>query len=82
MNSTKTMTAAQIPSTIGMPITGSASGSALGRSIVGTVAVAADHCALTTSVVRDRAFAAGTGSIVSPTQAYFPGTSAWRPPSC
>ncbi len=78
MNSTMTTTTTQIASTFGMPISGHASGSTLGRTVVG----AADKCALATPVVRDRKFAAGTGSIVSPAQAYFPGTSAWRPPSC
>ena len=82
MISTMTTTTAQTPSTFGMPISGSASGSILGRSIVGAFVSAADKCALATPVVRDRQFAAGTGSIVSPAQAYFPGTSAWRPPSC
>ena len=78
MISTMTKTTTQISSTFGMPISGRASGSTLGRTVVG----AADKCALATLDVRDRRFVAGTGSIVSPAQAYFPGTSAWRPPSC
>ena len=82
MISTMTTTTTKTSSSFGMPISGSASASILGRHIVGTAVAAADKCALATLVVRDRRFAAGTGSIVSPAQAYFPGTSAWRPPSC
>jgi len=80
--STVTKPTAQIPSTFGMPIVGSASGAHLGRSIVVGVVGAADTCALITPVVRDREFAGAAGSVVSQAQAYFPGTSAWRPPSC
>ena len=85
MISTMTKTAARIPSTFAMPISGSASVAGLGcpqgQTIVATVG-AADARALATPVVRDRKFAGATGSIVSQAQAYFPGTSAWRPPSC
>jgi len=77
MIETMTTMTAQTPSSSGMPINGSASGSALGHLVVG-----ADKCALATPVVRDRKLAAATGSIVSPDQAYFPGTRAWRPPGC
>jgi len=85
MSSTMTKTAARIPSTFGMSISGSASVAGLGcpkvHTIVATVG-AVDARALATPVVRDRKLAAATGSIVSQAQAYFPGTSAWRPPSC
>ena len=64
-----------------MPTTGSAFIAGQGCPVVATVVGAADARALATPVVRDRKFA-GAGSIVSQAQAYFPGTSAWRPPSC
>ena len=82
MSSTMTKTAARIPSTFAMPTTGSAFIAGQGCPVVATVVGAADARALATPVVRDRKLAAATGSIVSQAQAYFPGTSAWRPPSC
>jgi len=87
MSSTMTKTTAGIPSTFAMPISaGSASvagqGCPKGHTILAAVVGAADARALATPVVRDRKFAGATGSIVSQAQAYFPGTSAWRPPSC
>ena len=73
----KTMTTmtAQIPSSFGMPTSGHATGSTLGR-FVGSV----DACAIAAPVVRDRKAVAGIGTGL--VQGYFPGTTAWRPPTC
>jgi len=76
MNSTKLWMTAQTPSAFGMPISG---GHAFG--------VSTDVCtAATTLVVRERgSIAAGMGATDGNTglaQSYFPGTSAWRPPTC
>ena len=73
----KTMTTmtAQIPSSFGMPTSGHATGSTLGR-ITGSAA----GYAVATSVVCDRKAAAGIGTGL--VQGYFPGTTAWRPPTC
>jgi hypothetical protein len=80
MSSTMTKTAALIPSTFGMPTSGSAPVAGLGCPVVALGA--ADARVLATPDVRDRKFAGATGSIVSQGKAYFPGTSAWRPPGC
>ena len=75
MNSTKLWMTAQTPSCFGMPI----SGHAFGASVSAT-----DSRFVTTTVVRDRA-AATQGAVkggMGLAQAYFPGTSAWRPPTC
>ena len=60
---------AQVPSASGMPVSGHAFGS-----------TATCATAPTTSVVRDRK--AITGADMGLVQGYFPGTSAWRPPTC
>ena len=76
MNSINLWMTAQTPSTFGMPISGHAFGTST------------DVCtAATTVVVRERA-----GILAAPksatkgdlglAQSYFPGTSAWRPPTC
>jgi hypothetical protein len=76
MNSTKLRMTAQTPSSFGMPISGHA---------FGVAAVATDVCTAT-RIVRERAtVAAGTGATdgdAGLAQSYFPGTSAWRPPTC
>ncbi|HYF71240.1 MAG TPA: hypothetical protein VD864_00385 [Nocardioides sp.] len=79
MNSTKTWMTAQTPSPFGMPISGHA---------FGMTRRAADSCAAAaTVVVRDRKAGIGstTGAVKTDlglAQSYFPGTSAWRPPTC
>jgi hypothetical protein len=72
MNSNKLWMTAQTPSCIGMPIYGSAFGTrgTTAAPVAGLVAVATD--------VRDR-HVAGVQSLAMGT---FPGTSAWRPPTC
>ena len=73
MNSIKLSMKAQAPSCFGMPVYGSTSGITRGTTTAleaGFVAVAAD--------IRDR-HAAGVQSLAMGT---FPGTSAWRPPTC
>ena len=75
MSKTMTTMTAQIPSSFGMPTSGHATGSTLGR-IAGSV----EACALATAVVRDRKAVAGIGTGL--VQGYFPGTTAWRPPTC
>ncbi len=69
MISIKNPMTAQVPSASGMPISGHAVGSTV-------------RCATapTTAVVRDRK--AITGADLGLVQGYFPGTSAWRPPTC
>lgn len=79
MNSIKYWMAAQHPSCFGMPISGSAS----------RVTVATADVRTATTVVRER-IAAAMGAVVKSDQglalsaatAYFPGTDAWRPPTC
>lgn len=69
MISINIQTAAQIPSGLGMPISGHALGSTNLRSV--------NPCAAGTTVsARDRKAVTGW------TTGYFPGTSAWRPPTC
>jgi hypothetical protein len=79
MNSNKLWMTAQTPSAFGMPISGHAFG------------VTTDVCtAAATVVVRERAgIAAAATAVTGATkgdmglaQSYFPGTSAWRPPTC
>ena len=75
MNSTKLWKTAPNPSCFGMPISGHAFGAAV---------PATESRIATTLVVRDRA-AATQGAVkggMGLAQAYFPGTSAWRPPTC
>jgi hypothetical protein len=72
MISNKTQMAAQIPSGFGAPTCGHA---------FGITAVLASPRTLGTSVVRDRKDV-GTKGDMGITTAYFPGTSAWRPPNC
>ena len=69
MISIKNHMTAQVPSAFGAPISGIALGTATPCAPV-----------VTTSVVRDRK--ATTGADMGLTQGYFPGTSAWRPPTC
>lgn len=64
--------AAQIPSAFGAPVCGHAFETAL-RSTTTT--------GIATSVVRDRKATLVKGDM-SIALAYFPGTSAWRPPPC
>ena len=79
MNSIKTWKTAQTPSPFGMPISGHA---------FAVTTRATDSCsAAATLVVRARR--AGNGSTPGAVKAdmglaqpYFPGTSAWRPPTC
>jgi hypothetical protein len=78
VNSTKLWMTDQTPSAFGMPISGHA---------FGVTTRATDVCAVTTVVVRERAavLAAPKGATkggLGLAQSYFPGTSAWRPPSC
>lgn len=78
MNSNQTWMTAQTPSAFGMPISGHS---------FGVTPRATDACATaTTVVVRDRAvITAAMGAIkgdMGLAQSYFPGTSAWRPPTC
>ena len=79
MNSTKLWMTAQTPSAFGMPI--------FGHSF-GVTTRATDACAIapTAVVVRERAVIAATKGArtadLGLAQSYFPGTSAWRPPTC
>ena len=79
MNSTKLWMTAQTPSAFGMPISGHTFG-------VTTRATDACAAAATTLVVRERAVIAAVKGAVKGdmglAQSYFPGTSAWRPPTC
>ena len=77
VNSTKLWMTAQTPSTFGMPISG---------HTFGVATVATDVCTAA-RLVRERAatVAAVTGATdgdAGLAQSYFPGTSAWRPPTC
>ena len=81
MNSNKLWMTAQIPSAFGMPISGHASG-------VTTCARLVDVLGTTVSaarIERERiAGVTGTKGAVKGDMglAYFPGTTAWRPPTC
>jgi hypothetical protein len=79
VNSTLLWMTAQAPSAFGMPISG---------HTIGATTRATDVCtAAATLVVRDReATIAGRKGAVKGdmglAQSYFPGTTAWRPPTC
>ncbi|MBB3043316.1 hypothetical protein [Nocardioides soli] len=77
MNSIKLRLTAQTPFRFGMPISGHA---------FGACAPATDARIATTTVVRERAVITategGTKGQLGLAQSYFPGTSAWRPPTC
>jgi hypothetical protein len=78
VNSNKLWMTAQTPSAFGMPISGHS---------FGVTTRATDACAAAaTVVVRERAVIAGTPGATKGdmglAQSYFPGTSAWRPPTC
>ena len=79
MNSTQLWMTAQTPSTFGMPISGHS---------FGVTTRATDVCAAASTpvVVRERAVIAATKGAVKGdmglAQSTFPGTSAWRPPTC
>jgi hypothetical protein len=79
VNSNKLWMTAQTPSAFGMPISGHSFG-------VTTVATDACAAAATTLVVRQRAaITATTGAVkgdMGLALSYFPGTTAWRPPTC
>jgi hypothetical protein len=83
VDSSKLWMTAQNPSTFGMPISGHAFGIATCPRLV-----PAQGTTVSTAVLeRDReAVIAGTTGAVKAdlgvAQSYFPGTSAWRPPSC
>ncbi|MDF1602181.1 hypothetical protein [Nocardioides sp. YIM 152315] len=76
MNSTQLRTTARTPSRFCAPISGHAFG----------IAVPATDARTTTVVVRERAVIAatkgGAKGDMGLAQSYFPGTSAWRPPTC
>jgi len=78
VNSTKLWMTAQNPSTFGMPISGHAFGVSTRVTDVCTAAA--------TLIVRDREAGigntAGTAEDAALAQSYFPGTPAWRPPTC
>lgn len=76
MISIKTQMAAQTPSGFGMPISGHAFGVTTGAS---------DVCTATRPERVRVAATAGTWAVKADmglAQPYFPGTSAWRPPTC
>ena len=79
MNSNKLWMTAQTPSRFVMPI----SGHAFGATTRGT-----DACTTATLVVRERGTVIATGTKgaakadMGLAQSYFPGTTAWRPPTC
>jgi hypothetical protein len=79
VNSNKLWKTAQTPSRFVMPI----SGHAFGAAVRGT-----DACTTATLVVRERGtgIAIGTKGVAKAdmglAQSYFPGSSAWRPPTC
>jgi hypothetical protein len=79
MNSNLTQAAARIPSGFGMPISGHA-------SVVTTCARLVDVQGTTrVSIERDRVavLTATKGAVKGDMGfAYFPGTTAWRPPNC
>jgi len=73
MNSTKTQMAVQILIPFGMP--------ASGHAFVTTQGICGTPVA-TTSVLRDRKAALVITGVVGYAQGTFPGTPAWRPPTC
>jgi hypothetical protein len=83
VNSTKLWMTAQTPSTFGMPI----SGHAFGVTTCARLVDAQGTTVSTAVVERDRAavIADATGATkgdMGLAQSYFPGTTAWRPPTC
>jgi len=79
VNSIKLWMTAQNPSCFGMPISG---GHAFGAAPTATDV----RRTATTTVVRERgtdlAAVKGTKGDMGLAQSYFPGTTAWRPPTC
>ena len=75
MNSIKTQMAAQIPSDVRMPMSGHASCASTIRT-AGTAVVLRER----TGIVAPTA--GTTDGDLGLAQSYFPGTSAWRPPTC
>ena len=77
MNSIKLWMTAQTPSAFGMPISGHTScvSATEARTAVVTTLVVRDRVAF---IGMDGAVKAGSGLA----QSYFPGTSAWSPPTC
>jgi hypothetical protein len=73
MNSFTNPKTAQVPSASGMPAASFAHGMAIGTTSICATGVG-------TSVVRDRQ--AVIGADLGLAQGYFPGTPAWRPPTC
>ncbi|RYE72907.1 MAG: hypothetical protein EOP19_29910 [Hyphomicrobiales bacterium] len=78
MNSNKLWMTAQTPSAFGMPISGHS---------YGVITRATDVCAAatTTLVVRERAVIAAAAGAAKGDMGFaqsFPGTTAWRPPTC
>jgi hypothetical protein len=84
VNSTKLWMTDRTPSAFGMPI----SGPAFGATLASTTGATAGCGAATTIRVRERAaiiLAAPTGASrgdLGLVQSDFPGTRAWRPPTC
>ena len=76
MNSIKLAMTAQTPSAFGMPI----SGHAFGMSA--TTAVCTDIRAARERAVAVVATKVATDEGLGLAESYFPGTSAWRPPTC
>ncbi len=72
MVSTKLTRTVQNPSVFGMPKSGPDFGAVFG---------ATPACGISATVVRDRS-AVITGADLGLAQGYFPGTPAWRPPTC
>lgn len=72
MVSTKFTWTAQIPSAVGMPNSGPDFGAAFGATTTRGISA---------TVVRDRSVVV-TGADLGLAQGYFPGTRAWRPPTC
>ncbi|MBZ5740690.1 hypothetical protein [Nocardioides mangrovi] len=85
VNSNQIWMTAETPSDFGMPTTGCAFGvtTASRRAAVQGTAVSAAAPA-TATLVRERKAIVGSGidGHLGLVQSYFPGTTAWRPPSC
>ena len=75
MNSNKLWMTAQIPSGFGMPISGHAFGDRA-RRVVARRPSCASACTVIAGVKAPPRRHLGL------TQSYFPGTTAWRPPTC
>ena len=87
MNSTKLWMTDRNPSAFGMPISGHAFGVTRTSTLESTAGASAGCGAATTIRVRERAglLAAPTGATkgyLGLVQSDFPGTSAWRQPTC